>query len=110
MAMTDNTGAKVQLSAAQMDWLLVSAHTLIEQHRQDEALTVLEFLQLFEPNNENCLKLLARAYCEAGRRKEAQACLQQVQALPLTEAELTAFDLLRSRIAGGQQQKAKAGG
>lgn len=93
-----------QLEGDHRDWLLIAAYNLLMQRKADRALTLLELLNLIDPDCRQCRTMLAYANLLLDDR---QGCADAVSPLELERAELpprgkAAIDAL-TRLAGAGQ-------
>lgn len=78
-----------------IDWLLATAYNFIAQHLPDRAATLLELVRLHEPDNLQCLKLLACAWVESGATERAMPLLEELLERPLPFDDRSALFLLQ---------------
>lgn len=86
------------LNQHHIGWLLVVAHTFQEQDMPEQAATILNFLRVFDRDNDECLKLLTLVYFKLGDMELSEKYIQEALNLPLSEPERAALFLLRTRV------------
>ncbi|MGI9228476.1 MAG: hypothetical protein ACR2P9_01310 [Gammaproteobacteria bacterium] len=90
------------LSQEQISWLLILAHTSLQQEQVEQAVTLLNYLRVFDRDSPEALKMLAWAHYKLGDFERSEEYI--AAALPLLKAgrEQAALKLLRVRLAGHQ--------
>lgn len=83
-----------------IEWLLISAYNFLVQDMPERSITLLELVQLVDPDNVHCLKMLACANVQTGRADEAGPLIEAVMGQPISEGERTAMHLLELAVAG----------
>ena len=91
-----------ELTADHVSWLLVTAYNYLQQDLSDQAVTLLEFLRTFDPNNIQCIKMLAYGYFLQGETEKSAELIDATQRLLLTEKERSGIRLLQSHILRGR--------
>lgn len=85
-----------------VSWLLVAAHNELCQRRADRAATLLELLDVIDPANVQCRKMLAYAYWLRGDVSRAGIVAAGLLSEPLGAGDRAAMEWLRRSPAQGE--------
>lgn len=95
-----------ELGADHKTWLLVAANNYLGQHRADRAIVLLELLDLLDPEDAQCQKLLAYAHWLQGDGQRFAGAVERVLRQPLSEAERAAIQFMVRQFGGAGTQDA----
>ena len=85
-----------ELMEDQISWLLVTAYNYLQQGLSDQAVTLLEFLHTFDPDNFQCLRMLAYGYFMRGEEGKSAELINALRNLSLTKEQHDGVRLLQS--------------
>ena len=89
-----------ELGADHRAWLLVAANNYLGQRRADCAIILLELLDLLDPEDAQCQKLLAYAHWLQGDGQRFAGAVERVLRQPLAEAERDAMQFMKRQVGG----------
>ena len=81
-------------------WLLVASNNYLGQQRVDRAIVLLELLELLDPEDTQCLKLLAYAYWLEGDAQRFADVADRVLGQPISDAERAALRFMSLNLKG----------
>ena len=81
-----------------MSWLLVAANNFLRQQRADRATVLLDFLELLDPHNVQCRKMLAYAHWLQGDRRRCAAVIESLLQRSLSDRDRAAMELMKLRL------------
>lgn len=93
-------GVLDELGEDHRTWLLVAANNYLGQQRADRAVVLLELLDLLDPQDSQCQKLLAYAYWLQGDGQRFARAAERVLRQPLSDAERAAVEFMSGSLAG----------
>ena len=79
-------------------WLLAAAYNELCQRRADRARILLELLRILDPDNLQCMKMLAYAYWCEGDLSLSTSLIDGLLGGPLSEEDRTAIETMRLRF------------
>ena len=83
-----------------MCWLLVAADNYLRQQRADRAIILLDFLDLLDPHNLQCQKMLAYAHWLRGDWRRCAAIVESLLRQPLSDEDQAATELMKRHLVG----------
>ena len=89
-----------ELGEDHKSWLLVAANNFLVQQRADHAVVLLELLELLDPEDAQCQKLLAYAHWLQGDGERLAGAAERLLRQPLSDAEREAVDFMRGHPGG----------
>ncbi|MCY4563975.1 MAG: hypothetical protein OXE40_05760 [Gammaproteobacteria bacterium] len=87
-----------ELGEDHKSWLLVAAHNYLGQRQAEKAIVLLELLELLEPHDPQCRKMLAYSYLLQGDRRRCATLVEEILAEPLGEADRAAMEMMSRRL------------
>ena len=75
-------------------WLLVAANNYLGQQRPDRAIVLLELLDLLDPDEVQCQKLLAYSHWLQGDGQRFAAAAERMLRQPVSDAERAAMQFM----------------
>lgn len=89
-----------ELGEDHRSWLLVAAHNFLCQQQADRAMVLLELLELLDPHNTQCQKMLAYAHWLQDDSGRCAAAIERVLGQQPDDEDRAAMEFLRRSVGG----------
>lgn len=98
------------LKRSQIQWMSLSAHLYLQQHKFDKAVILLEAINLLRPKHLATLQSLSYALMRCGRSQECLDILGEIEAIdrPMSESKVLLYIKGKAFWAVGNKRDAKA--
>ncbi len=91
-------------------WLLVAANNYLGQQRADRAVVLLELLELLDPDDAQCQKMLAYAHWLLDDRQCFARAVERALRAPLADAERAAIRFMSRTLDDNRSAAARRSG